>query len=152
MAWRLRDQASNGPRTVVDHCVGEVQPIVTDAIENALLNRKHSHLDWPRTPIKTPFAISIITADEILLVTLRFRAGADRDAIECCMFQIADTFAAVEGLSEKELRDLFWEQKRLSRTEHCFTVRRRFSDPEYPQKFDDVFRRLTGQIESARFH
>jgi hypothetical protein len=42
------------------------------------------------------------------------------------MFQIVDTFAAVEGLSEKEMQDLFWEQKRLSPTEHCITRPRRF--------------------------
>jgi hypothetical protein len=29
---------------------------------------------------------NLSTHTEILLVTLRFRAGADRDAIECCMF------------------------------------------------------------------
>jgi hypothetical protein len=103
-------------------------------------------------PIKTPFAISIIATDEILLVTLRFRTGADRDAIECCMFQIADAFATVERLSEKEMHDLFWEQKRLSSTEYCITLRRRFCDPEYPQKFDAAFRRLTGDLGSARLH
>jgi hypothetical protein len=102
--------------------------------------------------INTPFAISIIAADEILLVTLRFLAGANRDAIEACMFQIADTFAALEGLSGKELQDLFWEQKRLSRTEHCITLRRQFSDPDYPQKFDAAFRRLTGDLDGAHFH
>jgi hypothetical protein len=85
-------------------------------------------------------------------VTLRFRAGADRDTTEGCMFQIADAFAAVECHSAKELQDLFWEQKCISRTEHCITLRRRFSDPEYPQKFDAAFRRLTGDLESARFH
>jgi hypothetical protein len=102
--------------------------------------------------IDTPFAISIIAADEILLVTLRFNAGADREAIEACMFQIADTFAALDGLSEKEVEDLFWEQKRLSQTEHCITLRRRFSDPAYPQKFDAAFRRLTGDLNSAPLH
>jgi hypothetical protein len=86
------------------------------------------------------------------MVTLRFRAGADRDAIECCMFQIVDTFAVVEGLSEKEMQDLFWEQKRLSPTEHCITLRRRFSDPDYPQKFDAAFRRITGELDAARIH
>jgi hypothetical protein len=113
---------------------------------------KHPQLNWPRARIKTPFAISFIAADEILLVTLRFRAGADRDAIECCMFQIVDTFAVVEGLSEKEMQDLFWEQKILSPTEHCITLRRRFSDPEYPQKFDAAFRRITGDLDAARIH
>jgi hypothetical protein len=100
--------------------------------------------------IETQFAISFIAADEVLLVTLRFREGVDRDAIESCMFQIADAFAAVERLSEKELQDLLWEQKRFSRTEHCITLRRRFADPEYPQKFDAAFRRLTGDLNSAR--
>jgi hypothetical protein len=113
---------------------------------------QHSLPRRPRTPIKTPFAISIIAADEILLVTLRFYAGADRDAIEACMFQIAETFAVLEGLSEKELQDLFWEQKRLSLTEHCITLRRGFSDPDFPQKFDAAFRRLTGDLDSVRFH
>ena len=103
-------------------------------------------------PIKTPFAISIIAADEILLVSFRFRAGVDRDAIECCVFQIADTFAAVERISEKEFQGLFWEQKRLSRTEHCITLRRHFCDPEHPQRFDAACRRLRGQLDGARFH
>jgi hypothetical protein len=113
---------------------------------------KHLNQKCPRAPIKTPFAIAFIAADEILLVTLRFRAGADRDAIECCMFQIVDTFAVVEGLSEKEMKDLFWEQKRVSPTEHCITLRRRFSDPDYPQKFDAAFRRITGDLDAARIH
>jgi hypothetical protein len=68
------------------------------------------------------------------------------------MFQIVDTFAVVEGLSERELQDLFWEQRRLSPTEHCITLRRRFSDPEYPQKFDAAFRRLTGDSNDAHIH
>jgi hypothetical protein len=85
-------------------------------------------------------------------VTLRFNAGVDRDAIEACVFQIADAFAAVECLSQKELKELYWEQKRLSQTEHCITLRRRFSDPEYPQKFDAAFRRLTGGFDSTRRH
>jgi len=68
------------------------------------------------------------------------------------MFQIADTLAALEGRSEKELQDLFWEEKRLSPTEYCITLRRRFSDPEYPEKFDAAFRRVTGQFDSTRFH
>ena len=68
------------------------------------------------------------------------------------MFQIVDTFAVVEGLSERELQDLFWEQKRLSPTEHCIILRRRFSDPEYPQKFDAAFRRLTGDLDDGRIH
>jgi hypothetical protein len=102
--------------------------------------------------MKTPFAISIIAAEELLLVTLRFRQGADWDAIECCMFQIADAFAAVEGLSEKDVQDLLWEQKRVSRSEHCFTLRRRFLDPNYPQRFDAAFRRLTSEVDAVRFH
>jgi hypothetical protein len=91
-------------------------------------------------------------ADEILLVTLRFRAGADRDAIEACMFQIAATFAAFEGHLEKDMQDLCWEQKRLTQTEHSVTLRRRFSDPEYPQKCDAGFRRLNDDCDIARFH
>ncbi len=68
------------------------------------------------------------------------------------MFQIADAFAAVERHSEKQLQDLFWEQKRLSRTEHCITLRRRFADPEYPQKFDAAFRGITGELAKSEFH
>jgi hypothetical protein len=106
----------------------------------------------PRTSIITSFAISIVAADEILLVTLRFHAGVDRHAIESWMFQIADTFAALEGLPEKELQDLFWEQKRLSPTEHCITLRRHFSDPAYPEKFGAAFRRVTGELDCTRLH
>jgi hypothetical protein len=79
---------------------------------------------------------------------LRFNVGADRDEIEACLFQIADAFADVEG----QVQDLLWEQKRLSQTEHCITLRRHFSDPEYPQKFDAALRRLTVDLDSARFH
>jgi hypothetical protein len=71
---------------------------------------------------------------------------------KCCMFQIADAFATVERLSEKDLHDLFGEQKRLSSTEYCITLRRRFYDPEYPQRFDAAFRRLTSDLGSARLH
>jgi hypothetical protein len=69
-----------------------------------------------------------------------------------CILHVADAFAAIERLSEKELQDLFWERKRLSRTEHGITLRCRFSDPEYPQKFDAAFRRLTSHLDGARFH
>jgi hypothetical protein len=68
------------------------------------------------------------------------------------MFQIADAIAAVERLSEKKVQDLFWEQKRLSQTDHCVTLRRPFSDPEFPQKFDAAFRRATGDFNNVRFH
>jgi hypothetical protein len=68
------------------------------------------------------------------------------------MFHIADALAAVERLSEKKMQDLMWEQKRLSQTEHCITLRRRFSDPDYPQKFDAAFRRLTGDFDNVRIH
>jgi hypothetical protein len=105
-----------------------------------------------RILIDTPFAVSIIAADEILLVTLRFGAGAARDAIEAFMFQIADAFAEVERLSEKDLQDLFWEQKRLSLTEHCVVLRRKFSDPDYPQKFDAALRKRTGDIKNRAVH
>lgn len=104
------------------------------------------------TPIKTPFTISIIAADEILLVTLRFRPGADRDAIEACMFRIADTLAAIEEHSEKEMQGILWEQKRMSRTEHCITLRRNFSDPEYPRKFNAAFQRLNSDFDIMRIH
>jgi hypothetical protein len=56
------------------------------------------------------------------------------------------------NLTGKEIQDLFWEHKRLSQTEHCITLRRRFFDPEYPQKFDTAFRRLTGDFDNVRFH
>jgi hypothetical protein len=96
--------------------------------------------------------VSIIAADDILLVTLRFRPGADCDAIETCMFQIANAFAAVECLSEKDMQDLFWEKRRASPTQHCVVVRRKYSDPEYPQKFDAAFRRLTGDLGNMSIH
>jgi hypothetical protein len=64
------------------------------------------HLDLPNTSVKTPFANSIISADDILLVSRRCRAAADRDAIGLCLFRIADTFGTVEGLSEGEMQDL----------------------------------------------
>jgi hypothetical protein len=101
---------------------------------------------------ETPFAIFILAADGILLVTLRFHPGVDRDAIESCMLQIADAFAVVERSSAKELQDLLWEQKQLSETEHCLTLRRCFSDPHYPQNFEAVFRRSTGVCNSGRLH
>jgi len=61
----------------------------------------------PSTSIKTQFANFIISADDVFLVNLRFRAGADRDGVERCVVRIADVFAAVERLSEKEMQDLF---------------------------------------------
>jgi hypothetical protein len=80
------------------------------------------------------------------------RAGADHEAIECCMFQIVDALAAVEGICEKDLQGLFWERRRLSPTEQCVTLRRKFSDPDYPRKFDVAFRRLTGHFDPIRLH
>jgi hypothetical protein len=68
------------------------------------------------------------------------------------MFQIADAFAEVELLSEKDMQDLFWEKKRLSPTEHCIVLRRKFSDPDYPQKFDAALRKRTGDIRSISVH
>lgn len=104
------------------------------------------------SPPSRSFDISIIAADELLLVTLRFGPASDRDAIQCCMLQIADACAAVEGLVEKGPQDLIWEQKSLSNTRHCITLRRRFSDPDYPQKFEAAFLRLSGDIDSVRLH
>lgn len=84
-----------------------------------------------------------------------FRAGADRDAIESCMFTIASAFAAIEQILEKELESCPWEQKRLSSDEHYIVLRRSFPDPNYPQKFDAAFRHLSHTPEPAseeRFH
>jgi hypothetical protein len=67
-------------------------------------------------------------------------------------FHIADAFAAVEGLSEKELQDLLWEQKRISLTDSRITLRRCFSDPTYPQNFDTAFRWLTGVADLHSIH
>src|SRR5271167_4735544 len=97
--------------------------------------------------IQTRLAVSIIPADRELFVTLRFGAGAEREAIEACMFQIAGAFAAVECLSEKDMEGLFWEKKRVSDTEYCVVLRRAFADPDYPQKFDAAFRKLNGDID-----
>jgi hypothetical protein len=101
--------------------------------------------------MESPCAVSILATDDMLLVTLRYHADADRDAIECWMFQIVDVLALVERLSARDLQDLLWEQKQLSKTEHCVTLRRGFSDPEYPQKFDAVFRRLGDSRDEGRW-
>jgi hypothetical protein len=99
-----------------------------------------------------PLEISVLTADELLLVTLRFGVGTSRDALESCMFQIVDTLARLECVGDKELQDLLWERRRLSSTESCVTLRRRFADPDLPLKLDAALRRLTNNPAQAVVH
>ena len=68
------------------------------------------------------------------------------------MFQIVDALALMEGLSAKELQDLLWEQKRLSQVDYCITLRRPFSDPDYPRKFDAAFRQLADPSDEVHVH
>jgi hypothetical protein len=79
-------------------------------------------------------------------VTLRFRAGADRDAIECCMFQIVVSFAVVEVFPKRKCRINFGSSRACHRQNTASPCRRRFSDLEYPQRFDAAFRRITGDF------
>jgi hypothetical protein len=50
------------------------------------------------------------------------------------------------------MQDLFWEKKRLSATEHCIVLRRKFFDPDYPQKLDAALRKRTGDIRGISVH
>ena len=85
--------------------------------------------------------VSTVTADGVLFVTVRAPDGADSDSINACIFRITSAFALVEQVDEKLLDDLQWE-KRQNGPSPCFVVRRQFSDPHYPQKFDLAIRAI----------
>jgi hypothetical protein len=96
-----------------------------------------------------PLDISVLAADELLLVTLRFGVGTSRDVLESCMLQIVDMLARSEGVGAK---DLLWERRHLSPTESCVTLRRRCADADLPLKLDAALRRLTGNPAQSVIH
>jgi hypothetical protein len=96
-----------------------------------------------------PLDISVLAADELLLVTLRFGVGTNCDVLESCMLQIADTLARLEGVGDK---DLLWEGQHLSSSESCVTLRRRCADADLPLKLDAALRRLTGDPAQSVIH
>jgi hypothetical protein len=103
-------------------------------------------------PFSPWLVVSTLAAEDVLLVTLRCARHADRETLERCMLQIAETLAVVECTSTKELADLCWEHKQLSSVECCFTLRRVFTDPDYPQNFDAAYNQLVGTRDSRRTH
>jgi hypothetical protein len=88
-----------------------------------------------------PFAISVVAADGVLFVTVQIPDGAERDAIDACMFRITNAFAVVEQLQDNQLDNLPWEKKHSGHCP-CYVVRREFTDPYYPQKFDLALRSM----------
>jgi hypothetical protein len=85
-------------------------------------------------------------------VTLRFPAATDREVIEAYMARIAGAFAQVETLTETEMQQLFWQQRQVSQTEHCVILRRAYTDPEYPKRFDAAFRKLNAGADAIMVH
>ena len=86
--------------------------------------------------INANFTITVAASQESLTVTLRFPAAADRRMVEACMAEITRAFCAVEPLTDVELRGLYWRQERISEFEDSVQLRKAFTDPDYPARFD----------------
>jgi|HubBroStandDraft_1064217.scaffolds.fasta_scaffold239116_2 hypothetical protein len=102
--------------------------------------------------IETELDIVMLVADGTLLVSVQFAPGASREAIKLCLFKIASAFAGAEQIREKELPDLVWERKRTAQHEDSFVVRRSFSDPAYPQRFEAELRRIDETPRRVSIH
>ncbi len=71
-----------------------------------------------------------------MIVTVQFPSAAERRVVEECMAEIASAFCAIEPLSETAFRELYWRQHQVSQTEDSILLRKAFTDPAYPRKFD----------------
>ena len=56
--------------------------------------------------------------------------------VEACMAEITRAFGAIEPLTQVELRGLYWRQERISELEDSVQLRKAFTDPDYPARFD----------------
>jgi hypothetical protein len=96
--------------------------------------------------------VSIIADEQTLFVTVVFPAATDGEEIAACLFQIAGAFAAIEQLDERQMQGLMWERKSRKNLMHSFVLRREFSDPKYPERFEQAFRRLSLGDERCLLH
>jgi hypothetical protein len=103
-------------------------------------------------PFGPGLIVTTFAAEDLLLVTLRFAEPADRTMLEACMLKVAEAFALVESIDEKELTDLCWECRYVSSAEVCYTLRRASMDPHYARDFDAAYVRLTGAISHEPVH
>jgi hypothetical protein len=104
----------------------------------------------PETDIE--FTITVAAAEGCLIVTLRFSIEADREEIEACMGDIACAFNAVEPLTEIELQGLYWQQERVSEFEDSVQLRKAFSDPTYPERFEAALKAANYSIAGRALH
>jgi hypothetical protein len=102
--------------------------------------------------IHIDFTITVAAFQGYLIVTLRFPIKADREAVEAWMGNIACAFNAVEPLTDVDLRALYWRQYRISDLEDSVELRKAFTDPEYPEKFDAALKASSGNVGSMELH
>jgi hypothetical protein len=86
--------------------------------------------------INTDFTITVEASEGSLIVTLRFPAAAEQRLVEWCMAEVARAFRTIEPFTDVELRGLYWRQQRISDVEDSVQLRKAFTDPDYPGKFD----------------
>jgi hypothetical protein len=103
-------------------------------------------------PFSPGLIVTTFAAEDLLLITLRLAEPADRTMLEACMLKVAEAFALIESIAEKELTDLCWECRQVSSAEVCYTLRRAFMDPQYPRDFDAAYGRLTGASSHELVH
>ena len=72
--------------------------------------------------------------------------------VEACMAEITRAFCAVEQLTEVELQGLYWQQERLSEFEDSVILRKPFTDPDYPARFDAALKASRLNFISPALH
>jgi hypothetical protein len=77
---------------------------------------------------------------------------ADRRMVEACMAEISRAFCAVDPVTDVELRGLYWQQERISEVEDSVKLRKAFTDPDYPARFDAALKATRLSFLSPAFH
>lgn len=72
--------------------------------------------------------------------------------VEACMAEIVRAFGVVEPLTEMELRGLYWRQERISDAEDSLQLRKAFTDPDYPARFDAALKATRLGLLSPALH
>ncbi len=93
-----------------------------------------------------------MVSPQFLTVTLRFPATVDRRLVEACMAEITRAFCAIEPLTEMELRGLYWRQERISDAEDSLQLRKAFTEPDYPARFDAALKATRLKFLSPAIH
>ena len=96
------------------------------------------------------FAISLAARNGLLFLRVRVSrtSVADFDAF---MAKIVAAFANVEGMDEQQMKSLLMQARQTADDEASlgFVIKRKYSDPDYPEKIDRALRGQANQTGNS---